>query len=147
MALMLEEVEEMWLADGAIDKDDLIGESIKIPKLHAQYHKRYCDESLRLSKLKADYSILIKQKTEYYSGNMDPLEMKNLGWQPVNLRILKQDISNYIEADKDVIQLSLKINYRTQVVKFLEDIVKQINSRNFILKTISDWARFTNGGI
>ena len=76
---------------------------------------------------------------------MDQDELKLRGWKPNPLKILRQDIERYVESDKEVIQLSLRIAYHESMAKYLEDIVKQINGRNYIIKNIIDWAKFTNG--
>jgi hypothetical protein len=51
----------------------------------------------------------------------------------------------YLESDKDIINLSLKIGLQEAVVEYLESIIKQINNRNFILKNILDWEKFRTG--
>ncbi len=45
---------------------------------------------------------------------------------------MKSEVSRYIDSDKEVIELSLKIDYFVQTASYLEDIIKQINTRNFI---------------
>ena len=72
--------------------------------------------------------------------------MKERNWKPNQLRILRSDVGKYIESDKDVIDLSLRISYRDATTKYLEDIIKQINTRNFIIKIMIDFIRFQQGG-
>jgi penicillin V acylase-like amidase (Ntn superfamily) len=73
-------------------------------------------------------------------------DMKTRGWRPNSLKILRADVNKYIESDQDVINLSLKIDYHLQLANYLEDIVKQINNRNFMIRAAIDWARFQAGG-
>ena len=143
--MTLEELYNEWAKDGAIDIADISHNSADIPKLHNKYFRWYSEEGLRLKKLKSDYKILVKTKTEYYSGNMDIHELKEYGWEPQQLKILKSDIPSYVEADKDVVKLSLKIGLQESIVEYLESIIRQINNRNFILKNIIDWERFRTG--
>ena len=65
--------------------------------------------------------------------------------QKVKLKILRADVPSYLEADPDVIKLSLKIGFQDEIVAYLESIIKHISNRNFLLKTIVDWEKFRTG--
>lgn len=143
--MKLEEIYEMWSQDGSIDETNISGESASIPKLHNKYFQFYVQEGLRLKKLKADYKQLYKLKTEYYKGELDSEELKEYGWTPQPLKILRQDIPTYLEADDDIVNHSLKIGLQEAIVEYLESIIRQINNRNFYLKNIIDWERFRTG--
>ena len=137
----------MWAEDSEIDQTNVSSESAKIPKLHNKYFKHYVDEGLRLKKLKADYKELCKLKGQYYRGELDITELNSLGWEVQPLKILRQDIASYVEADKDVIHLSLRIGLAEEKVSYLESIIKMISNRGFQLKTIVDWERFRTGAM
>jgi hypothetical protein len=143
--MTIEEIYELWAKDSEIDQTNISGESANIPKLHNKYFKMYVDEGLRLKKQKADYKMLVKLKGEYYRGELDITELQQYGWEPQPLKILKTDIPTYIDADKDVINLSLKIGMQQEKVSYLESIIKMISNRGFQLKTIVDWERFRTG--
>jgi len=143
----IEEIYEMWANDSEIDQTNISSESANIPKLHNKYFRVYVDEGLRLKKLKADYKKLVKLKGEYYRGELDIEELKEYGWEPQPLKILKSDVPSYIEADDDVIKLSLRIGMQEEKVSYLESIIKMINNRGFQLKTIVDWERFRTGAM
>lgn len=142
----IEELNGMWAIDCKIDETNLVRESSRIPELHNKYYIMYFKEGLRSKKMKSDLIELEHAKNEYYSGSMDQEELKRRGWKPNPLKILKADINRYIESDKDVINLSLKIAYQESITKYLEDIVKQISNRNFILKNMIEWSKFQSGG-
>lgn len=143
----IEDIYTMWAEDSEIDQTNVSNESAKIPKLHNKYFKHYVDEGLRLKKLKADYKELCKLKGQYYRGELDITELNSLGWEVQPLKILRQDIAAYVEADKDVIHLSLRIGFAEEKVSYLESIIKMINNRGFQLKTIVDWERFRTGAM
>lgn len=143
--MKIEQLYTEWAKDGEIDLGDISRTNADIPKLHNKYFRWYTEEGLKLKKYKADYKILVKLKTDYYSGNMDSYELKEHGWDPQPLKILRQDIPTYIESDKDIINMSLKIGLQEAIVEYLESIIRQINSRNFILKNIIDWEKFRTG--
>lgn len=134
-----------WAKDGEIDQADISKSTRDIPKLHNKYFRWYVEEGLKLKRLKAEYKILHKLKGEWYRGELDDEELKEHGWQPQRLKILRADVPTYLEADPDVIKMSLKIGLQEEIVAYLESIIKHISNRNFLLKTIVDWERFRTG--
>lgn len=141
----IEEIYNEWAKDGEIDQVNISRTASDIPKMHNKYYRLYVEEGLRLKKHRADYKILLKLKNDYYRGDMDSDELKEHGWKPQPLRILKADIPTYIEADKDIVEASLKIGVQEAKVEYLESIIKQINNRNFILSNIINWEKFRTG--
>lgn len=134
-----------WAKDGEIDQVNISKTTADIPKLHNKYFRWYVEEGLKLKKLKAEYKILYKLKGEYYRGELDDEELKQHGWKPQSLKILRADVPTYLEADVDVVKLSLKIGLQEEIVAYLESIIKQISNRNFLMKTIVDWEKFRTG--
>lgn len=141
-----EEIFSEWEKDGEIDRTNISKAASNIPKLQNKYLKWYTEESMILSKIKSDYKILCKLKTEYYNGTMDSDDLKKYNWKPQPLKILRQDIPMHIEADPDVVNASLKIGVQELVVEYLESIVKHISNRNFTIKNIIDYEKFISGG-
>lgn len=144
--LDLEEINKLWAKDCKIDETNISGEARRIPELHNKYYMMFVKASLKVKKLKADLVELEKAKTEYYNGSMDLLELQQRGWKPNPLKILRQDVGRYVESDKDVVNLSLHIDYYLSIANYLEDIIRQINNRNFLLSNIINWEKFRAGG-
>jgi hypothetical protein len=143
--LDIEEIYVMWKADGIIG-DNVSSEGRRIPELHSKYYKLYVTEALRLKKARSDLKVLTQLKSTYFKGEMDLIELKKYGWEPQNLKLLRSDVPQYVEADPEIIKKTLAVGFLEEMVAYLESIVKQINNRNFVLKTIVDWDRFINGG-
>jgi hypothetical protein len=143
---MTDDINEMWSKDCKIDETNLISESRRIPELHSKYYNLFFKEALKVKKHKSDLKELERAKFEYYTGSMDEEELKERGWKPNPLKILRQDIDKYIQSDREIINLSLKIAYHEERANYLESIVRQINNRNFIIKSMIDWAKFQAGG-
>jgi hypothetical protein len=141
-----EELNKMWSQDCKIDETNLVRESSRTPELHSKYYNLFYREALRVRKLKADLTELERAKTEYYNGSMDELELKARGWKPWPLKIIRQDMDKYIESDKDIIELSLRIAMHEENAKYLESIIRQINGRNFHIKNMIDMMKFQSGG-
>lgn len=140
-----EDIFDEWKRDSEIDQTDLGNESLKIPKLHHKYYMMLVAEKASLKKLEAQMKQLRLSKYEFYSqGHTE--ETKKLGWElPPRGIILKADIPMYIEGDKDIIDLSLKIGMQGEKVEFLESIIKSLHNRNFLIKNAIDFVKFTMG--
>jgi hypothetical protein len=143
--MKIETIVTEWSQDLQINQGDISSESSNIPKLHNKYYLYYINEGMQLKKLKTEYKKFLKLKNEYYRGELGPEELREYGWSPQPLKILRQDIPTYIEADEEVIDMSLKVAAQEYKVNYLEEIIRQINSRGYQLKTILDFERFRTG--
>jgi len=135
----------LWAEDSKIDRTELGEESIKIPQLHHKYYKMYSLERLNLVKLQEQMKMLKKDKIEYYTGTMAEEDLKERGWEPNPLRILKSDIPVHMEADKDFVDLNLKLAYNKEKVEFLEAVVKTLNLRSYQINNAINWEKFKVG--
>lgn len=142
---MTVEINEMWSKDCKIDEANIVGEAKRIPELHSKYYNLFFREALRVRKLKADMKELERAKYEYYSGSMCEEDLRERGWKPNPLKILRNDIDRYMQSDKDVVQLSLKIALHEEQANYLENIIRQINNRNFVIKSMIDMIKFQAG--
>ncbi len=140
-----EDINEMWAADAKIDQSNLLGESKKIPELHSKYYNLYYKEALKVKKLRYDYKELEHAKREWFEGTMAEEDLRERGWRPFQKKVLRNDVDKYIQADKDIITLSLKIDYHSARANYLEDIIKTIHSRNFVIKNMIDILKFQHG--
>lgn len=143
--MTFDDIYNEWQQDGEIDVANLAAESAKIPNLHNKYYRMYITEGLKLKKLRAEYKQLVKLKTDYYRGDLDAEELKQHGWPPQPLKIMRQDLPTYLDADSDIINKSLRIGLVEANVEYLESIVRQINNRGYQIKNIIDFERFRTG--
>jgi hypothetical protein len=142
--MKLEAIYEEWKKDSDIDKTELGDESIKIPKLHHKYFQVYSSEKLLLKKYEAEMRQLKLAKYEFYT--MGPNEDTPKDWTlPPRGMILKGDIPMYLEGDKEIIEMSLKIGLQQEKVELLESIIKSLSNRGFQIKAAIDWFKFTMG--
>ena len=140
-----DDISEMWAKDCKIDEANLAGESKRIPELHNKYYTLYYKEALKVKKLRYDYKELELAKREWIDGSMAEEDLRERGWRPFQKKVIRQDIDKYIQADRDIINLSLKIDYHSTRANFLEDIIKTIHSRNFVIKNMVDILKFQHG--
>jgi hypothetical protein len=139
------DISTIWASDAPIDETNLVGESKRIPLLHSKYYNMYYKEVLRVKKLKAEYKQLEAAKREWFDGSMAEEDLRDRGWRPYQKKIIRQDIDKYLQADEDIINLSLRIDLHTANANYLEDIIKTIHSRNFVIKNMIDILKFQSG--
>lgn len=144
--MKLDDIMDLWADDARMDDTELGNESLRIPMLHHKYYKIFVQEGLLLKKVEQDYKSLYKLKYEYYMGVLDQETLIEKGWDPNPLKILKQDMSIYMEGDADLQLIQAKIDIQKQKLSFLESAIKTITNRGFLIKNAIDWERFKVGG-
>lgn len=143
--MKLSDIQQQWSVDCEVDDTSLDQESLKLPNLHSKYLSYWNEENLNYKKWKSHYYILYKKKWEYYSGKMDEDALEQEGWEPFQLKILKQDIEIYLKGDKDIIDIQSKIDYTKQKIDALDQIIKSISNRGYLIKNAIDFMRFQMG--
>jgi len=142
----IEKIFEEWKEDSNIDRTELGNEALLIPKLHHKYFNIYSSERLLLRKLETDLKKLKLEKHEFYTQGHTK-ETQEKGWSlPAKGLILKPDIPMYMEADREIIEMNLRIGYQLEKIELLDSIIKSIMNRNFIIKNAIEWTKFTQGG-
>ena len=135
----LDKIKEMAEKDLPIDDTELGTESVRIPQLHNKYLVIFHDERLTLRKAQADYRTLRRDKWEYYTGKMSQERLKELGWEPFQSKILRNDLDIYMESDKQLSDFQSKIEYQQEKVDYLEGILKGIAQRHWIIRNSIEW--------
>ena len=143
--MKLEEIQKEWAGDCKPNKDELDNESLKTPELHNKYWKIYSRERMLKKKLELEHKVLVKNKKEYYCGELSQEELASFGWEQFDLIVLKSDLSLYMDSDNDIIESKMKIHMQAEKVDYLESILQSLNGRSFIIKNAIDFLKFTNG--
>lgn len=143
--MKIEEIFEQWNNDSTIDKTELGNAALNIPKLHHKYYKIFSHERLLLKKLEQDMKRLRKLKWEYYCGILDHETLQEQQWEPIQLKILKQDIPTYMDSDENIINLNLRIAIQQEKIELLESIIRNIMNMGYNVKAAIDWVKFTSG--
>ena len=143
--MLFDEIKQMVETDLKFKDDELDTESLRIPQLHGKYLNMLYDEKLVLRKWKNELSNMIKLKWEYYTGKMSEEQLKQLGWEPFELRILKQDIELYMESDVDLVQKRDRVFVQEEKVNYLESVIKMITNRQYHIRDAITWRKFING--
>jgi hypothetical protein len=143
--MLFDEIKKMVQDDLKFNDAELDTESLKIPQLHSKYLNLLYDEKLILRKFKNELSILLKLKWEYYTGKMSEEQLKELNWEPFELKILRQDTERYLEADADLRSKQDRVFVQEEKVSYLESILKMISNRQYHIRDAITWRKFING--
>lgn len=139
----IEEIQSQWEKDSKLDPDNLHLESLKIPGLHSKYYNIYNNTKLLREKSRFDYSEIKLQRYNYYTGKA-PAEIYIEEPFPYKVRD-KEALKQYLEADKKLSQIDLKIKYYDTMLSFLEEIIKNLNGRTYQIKNAIEWQKFQAG--
>ena len=143
MIINLDLIQSMGETDSKIDIDTMHEESLKVPQLHAKYHEMLNNLILLRSKAKQLQKNIRHQRYEFYSGKADPdVYIEN----PFPKKIRDKDtMQKYLDADEKLSESSLKIEYYDVMIRYLEDILKQISNRTYQIKNSIEWHKFQAG--
>ncbi len=128
--------------DSIINPAHLDEASLAIPYLHSKWYNLFVEELRILRSIDIEYSMLLKEKTEYYLGKADDTVYIQ---RPLHLKILKQDVDVYLKADPDLIAVESKKSLQKIKVETIENFIKNINNRSFMIKNAIDFRKFVNG--
>ena len=146
--MTLEELKAQWANDCEIDDIELDKASLEVPKLHAKYQDLLTNKILVLKKYQTSYNTLLKDKWLWFNGKMDDERIQELGWVPDpfnGLKIMKNDMQIFFNADTDLQELNAKIEYLKVTVDFLKECMQNITWRHQTIKNTIDWRRFMAG--
>lgn len=143
--MKIEDIMSSWTNDSTMDETELANESTNIPVLHNKYLKIFMAERIKLFSAKAELKKKRRVLLEYYLGELDQEELKELGREPFYKKLLKNEVDLYIDSDDSLTEQSLRVSLQEEKVNYLEAILRQINNRGFQIKNAIDWNRFITG--
>jgi hypothetical protein len=142
----IDEIQQMWAEDCVMSDNHLGEEATKSALLHSKYIRHMMQIKLKLTKARADYNTLRKNKFRFYRGELSREELQQLGWDQYQLiKPLKNEMDEILQGDSDLITLNTKIEYLEAMGYLLESILGQIKQRDWQLKTAVEWKRFLAG--
>ena len=139
----LEQIQEMWEKDSKIDPDNLHDESLKIPQLHSKYYTLYNTITLLRERAREQYIKVRLERYNYYTGKA-PAEV--YAEEPFPYKVREKDaIQRHLEADDKMNKVDMKIKYYDIMLKFLEEIIRNISGRTYQIKNAIEWNKFQAG--
>ena len=140
--MTLDELQAQTAKDLKVNDEHLDTESLKNQEIKSKYLNHKSKFELLLYKAKGDYKRLYREKWEYYGGKADA---KVYVTKPFDLKVLKTDLSVYIESDVEIIDAENKIAYLQTVVKYIDGVIKSIDNRGWDIKNAITWKQFEAG--
>jgi len=141
----LNDIKNMVKTDLSIDQTVLDTESSRTPQLHNKYLVLFMDERLKLKRIENELLVLRRNKWLYYTGRMSKEELTQFGWEPFELNVLKTESNDLIDSDNDYIKMSEKTDFQKEIVLYLEGVVKIVQNRQWQIRAMIDWIKFTQG--
>ena len=139
----LEQIQEMWEKDSKIDPDNLHDESLKIPQLHSKYYTLYNTITLLRERAREQYSKVRLERYNYYTGKASAEVYVE---EPFPYKVREKDaIQRHLEADDKMNKIDMKIKYYDIMLKFLEEIIRNISGRTYQIKNAIEWNKFQAG--
>jgi|TARA_B100001063_G_C16755368_1_gene552804 hypothetical protein len=140
--MTFDEIQAMWEQDAKIDPVELDTASLSIPQLHSKYFKIFSEYRFKKKQAAGNLKQLTRRKFEYYSGKGDPEDYRE---NPFDLKLLKSDLTMYIESDPHIKDLQLKIDMYDIIIEYLESVIRMINTRSYQIKNAIEWKSFIEG--
>ena len=139
----LEQIQEMWERDSKIDPDNLHDESLKIPQLHSKYYTIYNTITLLRERAREQYNKVRLERYNYYTGKATA---EVYAEEPFPYKVREKDaIQRHLEADDKMNKVDMKIKYYDIMLKFLEEIIRNISGRTYQIKNAIEWNKFQAG--
>lgn len=137
---------QSWEKDSTIDSTRLMETMYQHPMLHSRYlsHLQTYKQSLRKLMGKYQKSKLIKQR--YFNGELTKDELVQYNLQPYLFkRPLKAEMESLLDADSELQLIQEQCLYIESLIAACESILKDINSRYFLFRSIVDYEKFQAG--
>ncbi len=141
--MTLEELQHEARNDLAvIDQERLDQESLKNQTIKSKWleHRTRYDQLLIMRR--ADHQKMYRQKWEYYGGKADA---KVYAAKPFDIKVLKNDLTMYIQSDDDILEIQGKISYYESIIKYVDGVIKSIDNRGWDIKNAIEWKKFEAG--
>ena len=139
----LDKIQSMWAEDAKIDPDNLHDESLKIPQLHSKYYTIYNTITLLREKARESYNRIRLERHNYYTGKA-PAE--TYVEEPFPYKVREKDaIQRHMDADEKMSTINMKIKYYDVILKFLEEIIRNVSNRTYQIKNAIEWQQFQSG--
>ena len=139
----LEQIQEMWEKDSKIDPDNLHDKSLKIPQLHSKYYTLYNTITLLRERAREQYAKVRLERYNYYTGKATA---EVYAEEPFPYKVREKDaIQRHLEADDKMNKIDMKIKYYDVMLKFLEEIIRNISGRTYQIKNAIEWNKFQAG--
>ena len=141
-----DELMDTWEKDSAYDRSDLMHTMYSHPMLHAKYLGYLMAYKTTLRKYTKKYQVQRMIRQRYFNGEMTKEELTRHGWQQyLNKRPMNAERETLIDSAPEIQDLEERSLYAQSMIEAVESILKDINSRYFLFRSIVDYEKFQAG--
>lgn len=144
--MTIDEILDLWKHDCRMNEHDLDHESLRIPELQNKYLKPLLDARIELKRsIKAKKKLygLLKQ---YYRGELNnPTDLAKVNRTAWPLRVIKENIDDYIDQDSEYLALCDTVDYNEERVAALEEILHMLKNRGFQINAALKFLEIKSG--
>lgn len=141
-----DELMEMWEKDCKVDSSQLSHTMASHPMLHSRYLTILQTYKIALRKHVMKYQKVKLLKQRYYNGECTKEELDANGWsQYLFKRPIRSEMEALLEADSDLQVIQEQSIHLETLIQSTESIMKDINSRYFLFKSMVDYQKFLSG--
>ena len=99
-------------------------------------------QKTRISQEEKEYNQIKREKLVYYTGRAD---REVYDENPLDIKILKNELDTFMNGDSEIIKIQTKIDNMQLMFDYVERCLKNILERQWHIKNIIEWRKFTNG--
>lgn len=142
----LDDILTNWKEDVKIDETRLDVEVFRTPNLHAKYLEVYVYMKAKLASTEKKMASIKFLKKKYYRGEMTKEDLQKYGWdQYQGLKPSNAELNTMFDMDSDISEQQEKIAYYKTGVQAIEYIMKQLQQRDYSIKSVIDYRKYLNG--
>lgn len=139
-----DEIVRMWNEDAHVNTTNLGKASTDIPLLHSKYTEILMTAKREVAKAKYLYKRMRGLKNEFFI-NPTQEDASKYDWEMPDRTILKSEVKDLLDCDDELCKIDLKVQEAELKVDILNDIIRMIHSRNWLIKNAIDDRNFLNG--
>ena len=140
----LEDLLEAWGEDASLDNVELDRASMTTPVIHARYMRLLSESRIVLRGLETGRRELSRTLRDYYCGYLnDPEVLESLKRPPYPRKLIRTELDTYVNSDEEMLNLDNRIAVCREYVEACQEILKQVNNRNWTVRNIIEWRRLT----
>lgn len=137
---------EAWKADVNIDETKISEELFRGHVLHSKYLAYYVFFKAKLAVAEKEYGKMTWVKRKYWRGEFEPHELQKYGWsQWQGLKPSSSELNQLLDADNDMNDLKEKVSMYKTAVSASEYILKQVQSREWTIKSFIEYNKYISG--
>lgn len=133
----------MIMSDSRVDMSGIAEESLKVIELHAKYLGFYQEEKRILTLIDEEYRKLKLRKMEYYLGRAEDKVYED---NPLHLKVPRQDLDFYLDADEELCDLKRKVAISQNKVDTIKGFIEQnLNQRSYNFRNAIQFLNWSQG--